>query len=42
MLMLLLIIFILLVLTFLYAACKRSGELSREEERVEIGNEEIN
>ena len=42
MLMLLLIIFILLVLTFLYAACKRSGELSREEERMEIENEEIN
>lgn len=41
MLILLLIIIILLVLTFLYAACKRSGELSRAEERMEIENEEI-
>ena len=41
MLILLLIIIILLVLTFLYAACKRSGELSRVEERMEIEDEEI-
>ena len=42
MFILLIIIIILLILIFLYAACKRSGELSREEERMEIKNEEIN
>ena len=36
------VILFLIVLLFLYAACKRSGELSRLEERMEEINDDKN